>query len=394
MWRLIFYVVLLVVAVWLGLWLEQDTGYVLIAYKHWTVETSLWFSVVAVFVIVFLLYYLVKFAGLLIRSHGHLLSWYRQKQFLKAHNLTGAGLLALEEAQWREAESLLLRGAASSSVPVVNFLNAARAAQQRQDYKSRDKYLKRALFLAEGKERFAVYVAKANLLYQQKSYDEALTLLEKLHKEKGRHLQVLNLLQQVYLAKNNYTKLSELLPILKKQKVLDKADYQSLAVLVYSKLLKESDGEIAALKKLWRSLPRALQGEVKVAEIYINRLIDHHEDDEARTLINETMRSAFSPELANAYMRLHDCNLNKRKKKALQWLKHYGENSALLNLLAELALEEQDYLAAKEYAEKVLSNGVNATSLVCLLKACDGLGEQHLADQTKEKLIALSLDQN
>ncbi len=390
MWRLIFYTLFLVVAVCLGLYLEQDTGYVLIAYKHWTVETSLWFAVLCVLVVIFVLYYFIKFIGLLIRSHGHLISWYRQKQFVKAHTLTGAGLLALEEAQWQEAEALLLRGATSSSVPVVNYLNAARAAQQRQNYKNRDKHLRQAQAVAEGKECFAVEVTKVNLFFQQKDYEQASQLLERLNKEKAKHGHVLKLLQQVYLAQGDFAKLAKLLPSLQKRKVLAKGDYHALATLVYSKLFNLLDGDVTELKKLWCSLPKALQAEVKVAEAYVKRLLAFHEDSEAESIISVCMKLTFSEELAHAYMQLHSFNLVKRKKKALQWLAHYGENVALLNLLAELAYEEKNYNLVKDYAERALALQKNTTSFAYLLRASEALGEQHLAAQAKQALIDLS----
>lgn len=45
--KIIYSFIVFVIAVCIGLWLKAEPGYVLIAYGHWTVESTLWFVVVA-----------------------------------------------------------------------------------------------------------------------------------------------------------------------------------------------------------------------------------------------------------------------------------------------------------------------------------------------------------
>jgi HemY protein len=45
--KVILLFMLLALGVYLGLLIQSDSGYVLIAYGHWTLETSVWFVLIA-----------------------------------------------------------------------------------------------------------------------------------------------------------------------------------------------------------------------------------------------------------------------------------------------------------------------------------------------------------
>ena len=266
--RLIVYVVILILAVWAGLWLKTDPGYVLIAYKKWTVETSLWFGLILISVFFLVLYYLFRFLQILLNSHGHLLRWYRQRTFIKSHTLTGAGLLALEEGYWDDAEELLLRGLKSSTIPVVNYLNAARAAQYQFEYQRRDDYLKKALEFAEDKERIAVYLTQASLQIEHEQYEQANQTLDQLVQQRPKHRFVLKLLQELYKRQGDWDNLLKLLPRLRERRVLDKAKERQLELLVYTSIFRAKDKSTKELKSIWKKMPSDLRDNSEINQAY------------------------------------------------------------------------------------------------------------------------------
>lgn len=54
--RLVIIFIVLVGSVFLGLEFSQSPGYVLIAFNHWTIETTLWFAIFALLVLIFALH--------------------------------------------------------------------------------------------------------------------------------------------------------------------------------------------------------------------------------------------------------------------------------------------------------------------------------------------------
>ena len=387
--RLIIYVIILILAVWLGLLLESDPGYVLVVYKHWTIETSLWFGIIIVLVILFILYHLFKFLYILTKSHGHIIRWYRQKRFVKAHTLTGAGLLALEEAEWEDAEALLLRGVESSTIPVVNYLNAARAAQEQLNYKRRDKYLQKASILAEDKEKRAVSLTKASLQLEHGQFNEACQLLEKLYQQEPRHPYILKLLQSAYLHLEQWDKLLELLPVLRKRKILEEDKLNELECLVYENLFKVNNKTDEKLKKLWRELPKKLRTNSRIVDVYAKRLHKKGLDSDAEAIISDAVKETFSIRLIRLYGNLHQANSKKRLQKAESWLKQYGESAVLLNTLARISLDCEQPEQAKGYVSNSLVLDESAEAYVLLAACEEKLTDNHAKDQAIDKALTL-----
>src|SRR3990167_8620631 len=329
--RLIFYVIILFLAVCLGLILKADPGYILIAYKKWTVETSLWFCIILTLVFIFIFYKITKFFYLVSKTHGHLLRWYKQKKFIKAHSLTGSGLLALEEAEWQDAEELLLRGVESSTIPVVNYINAARSADKRQHYVDRNNYLEKALAIAEENELLAVHLLQVKFNLHDKKYEQASQLLEKLHHQHPKHQYILELLQRVYKLQEKWPELFDLLPKLNKRNVLDKEEAQILECLLYENLFKQKDKDIDDIKKLWRLTAKPLRHNTKIVYFYTKRLIKEG-------LV----------------------------EKAEAWLQQYGESTELLTALAQIAISCEQLALAKSYAYRSLQLTENAKTYILL----------------------------
>ncbi|OGT29970.1 MAG: hypothetical protein A3E87_09545 [Gammaproteobacteria bacterium RIFCSPHIGHO2_12_FULL_35_23] len=364
--RLIFYVIILFLAVCLGLILKADPGYILIAYKKWTVETSLWFGIILTLVFIFIFYKIIKFFYLVSKTHGHLLRWYKQKKFIKAHSLTGSGLLALEEAEWQDAEELLLRGVESSTIPVVNYINAARSADKRQHYVDRNNYLEKALAIAEENELLAVHLLQVKFNLHDKKYEQASQLLEKLHHQHPKHQYILELLQRVYKLQEKWPELFDLLPKLNKRNVLDKEEAQILECLLYENLFKQKDKDIDDIKKLWRLTAKPLRHNTKIVYFYTKRLIKEGLVEEAEEIIADNLKKEFNVQLIELYGGLNKASPQKSLQKAQAWLQQYGESTELLTALAQIAISCEQLALAKSYAYRSLQLTENAKTYILL----------------------------
>src|ERR1700742_5167891 len=107
--RLIWIFILLLAAVFIGIQLNRDPGYLFISINEWTLETTLWFALL-VCLIVFLIFH-VFFT--LISKITHIPAWFRQwrakKRTLNAQNKTRQGLIEFSEGYWSQAKNHLIK---------------------------------------------------------------------------------------------------------------------------------------------------------------------------------------------------------------------------------------------------------------------------------------------
>ncbi|MEX0951325.1 MAG: heme biosynthesis HemY N-terminal domain-containing protein, partial [Gammaproteobacteria bacterium] len=134
----------LLAAVGIGLFAHDYPGHMVIRLPGWRVETSLSFFIVALLVTLFLFYTGVRLLLGTLRFPGRVLHWQSGRKRLRAERYLRNGLLALIEGDWKRAERLLQRGAPSSRAPLINYLAAARAAQEQGALERRDNFLRLA----------------------------------------------------------------------------------------------------------------------------------------------------------------------------------------------------------------------------------------------------------
>jgi|GEM_PF-1170976 HemY protein len=373
--RLIFYVIILIVAVWLGLVLVKNPGYVLIAYKHWTAETSLWFAIAIVIVGFLIVYYIFKFFALLFLSHGHFFRWYQQKKQIKAHTVTGAGLLALDEADWETAERLLMQGADSSRMPVVNYLAAARAAQELSKLKKRDRYLSKARRCADDvDERIAIGLTKTELQLEAKEYEDAEKTLEKLANYKANHPQRLKLLRKLYIAQENWKELYNLLPSLEKRHVFKQEKLDEIKKHDLHQYLPSIVGE-DELKAVLKSQKKFIAQHPGLVAVSVKQAHKLHNDPLAADMIIASMKNDINDELVDLYGLLHLDNHTKQLKQVEAWEKQYGARTSLFNCMAHLAVQLKEWEQAKIYAAESLKVDETVPAYAVLARANNQLGD-------------------
>src|SRR3990167_379310 len=228
--------------VWLGLKIQADPGYVLLAYQHWTVEMPLWAGITAI-ILGFVLFYIIL---RLLNQLGSITTrwrlWARQRRLRRAHERTSRGLLELAEGRFASAEKDLLRAAQYTDMPLINYLAAARAAQAQGQYERRDDYLHKAHLVTPSAE-IAVGLTQAQLQYGHQQLEQALATLRRLHDLAPKNVCVLQLLQKIYLDLRDYESLEALLPQLRKYKVILAADATALEQTIFIGLLTKAEKE-------------------------------------------------------------------------------------------------------------------------------------------------------
>ena len=157
------------------------------------------------------------------------------------------------EGDWRQAEKFMVKGAAASDAPLLNYLAAAEAAQGRGDVESRDHYLQQAADL--DCDNLAIAITRAKLQYRQEQYEEALASIQGLIDKHPRNVILLNLLKDCYLKLNDWQALLRILPELKKAKIISEQQAQQLEIqaesgfMVHIAAHQGTDGFTRALER-------------------------------------------------------------------------------------------------------------------------------------------------
>lgn len=349
----------LVAAVALGLLLTRDTGYVLIGYGAWTLETTLSLLVFALLAGFAAVYMLLRFLVGLKRAPQRLRHWEQRRKALRARNALNRGLIELAEGDWMAAEKRLVRHAADSDSPLLNYLAAARAAQQQGAHERRDHYLRLA-HQGMPDADIAVGLTQAELQIAHRQMEQALATLTHLRTLAPRHAHVLKMLMRLYERLNDWEHLRDLLPELRKRKVLDEAAAERLEIRLHGELLAQAarGGDAEALRDAWNRVPRRLLHNPDLVFAYANQLKALGEHDEAEAQLRAALKKQWDGRLVDLYGRLPG-DAARQLAAAEEWLRQHERDPVLLQTLGRLAMRASLWGKAREYL--VASTGIAPT---------------------------------
>ena len=166
MLRVLFLMLVLLAGLIAGPYLSGEQGYVLIRTDSYNIELSIT-TLVIFFVIAMAVVYTVEWViTRFIRWSNNTYSWFSRRKRAKAQKQTLEGLMRLNEGDYSKAEKLIGKNAKHSDEPILNFIKAAEAAQQRGDEFSANRYLMQATELA-GTDNLLVEIARTRILLQQ-----------------------------------------------------------------------------------------------------------------------------------------------------------------------------------------------------------------------------------
>ncbi|WP_040933919.1 heme biosynthesis protein HemY [Coxiella burnetii] len=348
---LIILFILLVLSILLGLEMTRDTGYLLIVYRHWSIETTLWAAILSLLILFILFYIIFRLLGRAARLSKNIHRWRKMKQYRRARQLTTAGLCELAEGRWPSAEQKLVKGAKITKNPLVNYLAAAQAANAQQSYERRDNYLRLAHTKAKGSD-IAVDLTQARLQISKNQWEQALATLERVNRANPNHACTLQLLKQVYVHLQDWEKLRHLLPRLRKQKVESAEALDAFEKIIYVNLLSAADRKgKQALIAIWNSFPRRSTQEIELIDVYTHSLIKYDEGDKAIPLIESALKKEWNSNLVSTYGLARGEKKTDQLTTAETWLKKYPKEPELFLCLGRLSRREKFLGKARDYLQ-------------------------------------------
>ena len=351
----------------------ENAGYVIVGLGDWVLETSLYF-VVIVLIALFLAFYLgLRFAFGAAQLPNSIKQRNLEQRGKRSLEALAAGLLETIEGKWEKAERNLIRHAADSSLPLVNYLTAARAAHARGAPEQREDYLKLAGATAPSAE-LAIGIHRAELLIGTRQYKEALERLTQLNKTSPNHPIVLRLMADAYRQTQDWDALHHLIPVLREGKLMTEAQLKALESDTYRVLLEKRalTRDPALIREIWRVVPPHVRTESAVQIPYCSGMIAAGAGEEVEEELRLALGRDWRPALLTLYTRIKGGDAARQLHAAEEWLGPHREDPQLLQLLATLALRAEQPDKAWDYLQQSMA-------LQPTVEACKLMGDQYFA---------------
>lgn len=377
--------VVLLIAIGFGYLIHQDSGYVLIAYHGWTLETGLWIGLLLLVVALLLLYLIFKILAGIFTLDRRIRNYLKKRNEHKTLEYLENGYQWLAEGNGAKAEEKLVKAATNERISWVSMLGAANAAQLQHAIDRRDEYLNRALAKAP-KSELAVKLYQAELQIKDHQWQPALMTLENLHENSPHHPQINKLLCQIYLALNDWRQLSLLLPNLNKSGALLDDEYEAIEENTFLGLIRESS-YIKDTQALWNTLSKSQTRDPHLVHAYANQLIKFGQGSLALPIIERALKDNWSTDLIHVYGIISNHHNAHQLTVVEAWLKTHPQDPELLLCAGRLCIREQFWGKAKHYLDSSLQFKPTKEAWIVYAKLNELLGNKDAALDCYRKAV-------
>ncbi|MES9972354.1 MAG: heme biosynthesis HemY N-terminal domain-containing protein [Candidatus Thiodiazotropha sp.] len=368
----------LLMAVAITLLVKQDNGYILVGYGNWTLEGSLALFCLAILALFLIAYMAIRTLSRLWHMPERVAEWRHKRRNLKARQALTRGLVELAEGRWKVAERHLTRNVSQSETPLLNYLAAARAAQLQGEHTRRDDYLHLAHESMPSAD-VAVGLTQAELQLAHQQYEQALATLMHVRSLSPKHNYVLTLLKKLYENLGEWKKLEEMMPELKRRKVISDVDYQALENRVYHERLKQESSTLDDLVRYWQEIPKGVRLQQGMLIDYCKYMMALDAGSRVEPLIATSLQREWNAELVSLYGHIELANPSHQLAVAEGWLQNRQEDSGLLLTLARLSLQNKLWGKARSYLEASIGISPSAESYQQLGLLLERLGDDDAA---------------
>jgi len=388
--RLFLFLALLFTGTLLGHYMLQGSGYILISFQQWVIETSLWVFVLLLTAAIIIIYGSLHFITSLMATPDSIKNWKEKRGINKAVGKTVKGLIYLAEGDFKNSERYLMAGAHGNG-KIINYLAAARAAQMAGNFERSDDFMAQAAKSTKGAE-LAVGLQQAQLQLERNQFEQCLATSLRLKQQFPKHQYVNKMLMKAHMALNDWKAVLEILPQVNKHKLLPNKETAKLEIKAYGKLIEHmirsrdsSSKDPKALISIWKNVPKNTIKHldfVPLAHAFIEHLIQLGAYEEAEIELRNILPHHFTPELINLYGWVKGKDPKRQLLFAQDQLKQRPNDAGLLLSLGRISMLNNEFIQAQEYFEASLAQQNSAETR-------SELSRLYLAKHEDEKAIEM-----
>ena len=394
--RALFLMLLLLAGLIAGPYLSGKQGYVRIETTNHIIGMSLT-TLVIFFVISLAVVYSIEAAiSRFCNLSNNTYSWFSRRKRVKAQKQTLEGLMRMDEGDYSKAEKLIGKNAKHSDEPVLNFIKAAEAAQQRGDEFSANRYLIQATEIA-GTDSLILEIARTRILLQQNKLPAARSSVDSLLIMASRNKEVLKLAVDIYLKSKAYQALDNILEQVEKSGLYSAEEFEKLQRRVEDGLLDEKMNEdgVDGLLDWWDEQPRKRRHDSYVKLGLIRRLVDANDHESAYELMLELVKtldddnSPLTQGLFKQISRLQPEDNSKLVKMVSKWAKSANPTAQCLanRALGYLYVRNNDFAKADEVFKNLIANKdkLEPNDITMASYVFEQMGDKAAAQQLREE---------
>ena len=342
----------LALAMVLAVFLKHDPGYFAFNYAGYTVQMTFALFIVFLVITVIFIFFILSLIMGLIRLPGKYRRWSKYRSHMRSEKNLMQGMMLMLEGKWRKAEVKFRDGAADSSVPMVNYLFAARAAQHSGALERRDQYLRLAHENCP-ESSIAAGLTQAELQLNQHQTEQAYATLKLLDEQGSGQNQAKHLLLEAGLQLKEWQTVIDLLKEFERKKYLPPERIRSERLRAYAGLLQQAAEAFSRekLMELWNGIPRKLQTEPYLIETYVTRRLQFPYTSDCENVLRRALKKQWDSALIRLYGLVESVDLPKQLSFAEHMLADHARDPILLLTLGRLCIRNKLWGKAKIYLE-------------------------------------------
>jgi len=271
------------------------------------------------------------------------------------------------------AEKLASKAVDLGATPGLAGLLAARAAQRLRDFGRRDQWLEQSK-QGGGEWQVAQAMTRAELLLDERRFDEARSVLRELHASGPRHAAGLFLMLRAEQGLANWDEVLRIASALEKHDAMPPEALDSVRVNARIALLTRGLSDRGALLRQWDSTPRSDRLRPKVAATAARAFIQLGDCSRAHRIIEDVLDRDWDGSLALLYGECVDRDALDRLECAEKWLRERPGEAELLLTLGRLCVQRELWGKAQSYLEASLATRPTQATHIELARLHERLG--------------------
>jgi len=388
--RWVFWILgLFALAVAAALALRFNAGYVLLVSPPYRVELSLNLFVIGALAAIGIGYLVLRLVLGAIELPARVREFRARRQRDNARSALLDALRAFFEGRYGRAEKAAAAVIESDEMPALGAVLAARAAHELRRYERRDEYLARAGERAPDDVAMRV-IAEAELLLQQRRFQEALLALKALPEK---HTAGLRLELRAQQQAKNWEPTLPLIDQLTRRGVFDAVQAAQLRRYAQIEILKRRALDRFSLEEYWQKIPAEQKRDPKVAAAAAQCFTALGGGEQACQIIEGALDHEWDSELVGWYAECAGAAIVRRIERAEKWLKTNPRDSALLLTLGRLCAEQELWGKAQSYLDASVAVEPTWSAHLALAELHDGLGHADAARRHYRESLDLAVAQ-
>ncbi len=388
--RWVFWILaLFALAVAVALALRFNAGYALLVWPPYRVEISLNLLLMllgAAFVTGYVLLRFI-FGAIGLPAKVRVYRARRHRETARATLLVAVG--AFFAGRFGRAEKAAASAMKSADTAALGAVLAARAAHELRHFDERDAYLARAEQL-EGSDPLVRIVAAADMLLDQRRFQEALQVLKALPEK---HTAALRLELKAQQQARNWEQALLLVDQLERRQVFDAMQAGQLRRYAHAENLKRKALDQRAFEECWQKIPMAQKRDARVAAAAAQCYLALGGVAQALQIIEQALAAEWDSELVGLYAECEGGETIRQIERAEQWLKANPRDAVLLLTLGRLCARQELWGKAQNYMEASISVEPMYTAYLALAQLHDRLGNADAARRHYRESLDLAVSQ-